>query len=221
MAKKVNPGRPQELSLKLMNARQEEAYQLYKENDVLFLLGTAGTGKSLLASYFALQELISKRRQKIIMTRPIVEAGESLGYLPGSFLEKVHPYMLPLYDAIQKLIPEKNQCELILKNQVEIAPLAYLRGRTFVNSVCILDEAQNATFDQITMFLSRFDKGSKIVITGDPQQSDIRKSPLMEIMEALRDVEGIGVVQFDKSHICRHPLVGHILDKLEAIKPKK
>lgn len=217
--KNVN-GQPRILSINLLNPMQEAAELKYRENDVLFLLGTAGTGKSLLASYFALRDLLTKKAKKIIMTRPIVEAGEKLGYLPGSFEDKVNPYMRPIYDALEKLLPEQNQYQEIVKHSVEVAPLAYLRGRTFVDSVCILDEAQNCSFEQITLFLSRFDKGSKVIVTGDPLQSDLRESPLMQIVSALQDIEGVGVVTFEKEHICRHPLVGKILDQLEKLKQR-
>lgn len=217
MKKQTVNGQPRVLSINLLNPMQEAAEQKYRDNDVLFLLGTAGTGKSLLASYFALRDLLSKKCKKIIMTRPIVEAGEKLGYLPGDFEAKVSPYMRPIYDALEKLLPEQNQYQEIIKHSVEVAPLAYLRGRTFVNSVCILDEAQNATLNQLKMFLSRFDKGSKLIVTGDPLQSDIKDSALMRVVNVLQDVPRIGVVVFEKSHICRHPLVGEILDKIETL----
>lgn len=225
MSKKSKPPqtieiKPRQIHLKMLNSMQLKALEKFEEKDVLFLLGAAGTGKSLLATFFAIREVLAGRKQKIIITRPIVEAGENLGYLPGSFEEKVHPYMLPIYDSLQKLIPELNSYNYILKNNLEVAPIAYLRGRTFSNSICILDEAQNCTVEQLILFLTRFDTSSKVIVTGDPMQSDLRNSGLMEIVNNLSEIDGIGSVFFDESCVVRHPLVAEILLAIQKYKDK-
>jgi len=216
----VVDNKPRQIHLKMLNSMQLKALDLFDNKDVLFLLGAAGTGKSLLATFFAIREVLAGRKQKIVITRPIVEAGENLGYLPGFFEEKVHPYMLPIYDSIQKLIPEINSYNYILRNNLEVAPIAYLRGRTFSNSICILDEAQNCTMEQLTLFLTRFDTSSKVIITGDPMQSDLRNSGLMEIVDSLKEINGIGSVFFDESCVVRHPLVAEILLAIQKLKDK-
>ena len=196
-----------------LNPAQKEAYNCFCDNDVTFLLGPAGVGKSYLATAFAINEVLSKRKKRIILTRPIVEAGESLGFLPGTFDEKVNPYMLPLFDAITKLTGSESQREAVQK-AVEIAPLAYMRGRSFDDSVCIFDEAQNATKPQLKLFLSRFNDNSKVIITGDPRQSDLPGDvALTNVVSRLENIDGIGVVEFSKDSIVRHPLVSAILER--------
>lgn len=199
-----------------LNTAQKLAWNAFQQHDVLFLIGPAGTGKTFLAMSFAIKQLLAKEVNKIVLTRPIVEAGESLGFLPGTFEEKVNPYMMPLFDAMDKLIGRDGpNRERILKN-VEIAPLAYLRGRTFENAVCIFDEAQNASFLQLKLFLTRFGEGAKVIVTGDPKQSDLRGPvALVKVVEKLKEVSGIGMVEFKANSIVRHPLVGKILEKLE------
>ena len=198
-----------------LNSAQKEAYDCFCDNDVTFLLGPAGVGKSYLATAFAINEILSKRKKRIILTRPIVEAGESLGFLPGTFDEKVNPYMLPLFDAITKLTGSESQKEAIQK-AVEIAPLAYMRGRSFDNSICIFDEAQNSTKMQLKLFLSRFNDNSKIIVTGDPRQSDLPgEVALVNVVSRLENIDGIGVVEFGRDSIVRHPLVSAILERLE------
>lgn len=201
--------------LEFLNAAQKLAWTAFEQQDVLFLLGPAGTGKTHLATAFAISEIISKRRQRIILTRPIVEAGESLGFLPGTFEEKVNPYMLPLFDCIGKLVGWEGPQRERIDRSLEIAPVAYLRGRTFDHSVCIFDEAQNATVTQLKLFLTRFGENSKIIVTGDPNQSDL-KGPvaLVEIVNKLQSVPGIGIIEFSNANIVRHPLVATILEKL-------
>lgn len=204
--------------VEFLNQAQKMAWNAFEQHDVLFLLGPAGCGKSYLACAFAISEILAKRKRKVVLTRPIVEAGESLGFLPGTADEKVNPYMLPMFDAIDKCVGpatvESPQRELINKS-IEVAPLAFMRGRTFENAVCILDEAQNATYSQIKMFLTRFGKNSKIIVTGDPQQSDIRDPAFMGIVRRLEEVPGIGVIHFKANSIVRHPLIAAILNKLE------
>ena len=170
--------------LEFLNSSQKMAWAAFEQHDVLFLLGPAGTGKTFLATAFAIGEIISKKRQRIILTRPIVEAGESLGFLPGTFQEKTDPYMLPLFDCIGRLVGWEGPQRERVDRSIEVAPLAYMRGRTFDNSVCIFDEAQNATTTQLKLFLTRFGENSKIIVTGDPNQSDL-KGPvaLLEIVE--------------------------------------
>ena len=149
------------------------------------------------------------------MTRPIVEAGESLGFLPGTFDEKVNPYMLPLFDAITKLTGSESQKEAIEK-AIEVAPLAYMRGRSFDDSVCIFDEAQNATKQQLKLFLSRFNDNSKVIVTGDPRQSDLMGDvALTYVVSRLESIDGIGTIEFGSDSIVRHPLVSAILERLE------
>jgi len=205
-----------EFRIELLNSAQKLAWAAFQQHDVLFLLGPAGTGKTFLATAFAIKSLLGRETEKIIMTRPIVESGESLGYLPGDFYEKVNPYMMPIYDCINKLVGIEGTTKEKIMSRTEVAPLAYMRGRTFDNSVCLFDEAQNATMSQLKLFLSRFGENSKLVITGDPKQSDIgRRSALAEVVRRLSDVAGIGVVEFKNNSIVRHPLIGAILDKLE------
>ena len=195
------------------NNAQREAFEVYKANDITFLLGMAGSSKTHCAVYFALYDMFSqvcKRRvDRIILTRPIVEAGESLGFLPGKLEAKVHPYMLPVYDCVGKMV---HNPEELIKENFELAPLAYMRGRTFDNCVAILDEAQNCTDSQLKLFMTRLGQNGKMIITGDLDQSDIgRKSGLRSVVEALQDEPGIGVYKFSQSDIVRHALVGRIL----------
>ncbi len=201
--------------LEFKNVSQKLAWTAFEQNDILFLLGPAGVGKSFLAVAFAITELLAKKKERIILTRPIVEAGEKLGFLPGSFEEKVDPYMLPLYDCIGKLVgfdgPEREK----VNNRVEVAPIAYLRGRTFCDSVCIFDEAQNATYAQLLLFLTRMGEGTKLIITGDPKQSDLPGMvALVEVVQRLKTEPNIGIIEFTNASIVRHPLVGRIIDLL-------
>lgn len=199
------------------NEAQSLAWAAYQQHEVLFLIGPAGTGKSFLACAFAVQEVLNRRRKRIILTRPIVESGESLGYLPGEFDEKVAPYMMPMYDCIDKLVGKDGLQREKINEAIEVAPMAYMRGRTFDDAVCILDESQNCSMMQMKLFLTRFGENSKIIITGDPAQSDLVGRPaLVEVMHKLGDVPGVGVVQFKNNSIVRHPLVGSIIEKLEG-----
>ncbi len=196
--------------------KQKQAYEVYKQNEIIFLTGPAGTGKTFLSMAFAIQDLLNKKRNKIILTRPIVEAGESLGYLPGDFNEKVNPYMVPLFDCYHTLCPGMTLKNKLIERSFEVAPLAYMRGRTFNNSVCIFDEAQNSTRSQLKLFLSRFGLNSKIIVTGDPAQSDLGSaSGLTSVMLQLEGLEGVGIVRFAYDEIVRHPLVGAVLSRLE------
>ena len=213
--------RPKRYEVNTLNDQQRIAFEMFKKNDILFLLGPAGCGKTHLATSFALDQIFNVRhKSRIILTRPVVEAGESLGYLPGTFQDKISPYILPVYDVIKKLVSDNAESfEKFCEKYVELAPLAYLRGRTFDNAICILDEAQNCTTMQLKLFLTRLGKNSKMIVTGDPTQSDLfeRDIPLTQIVNALRDVEGLDAMYFDSSSIVRHPLVERIVNKLAKL----
>lgn len=203
--------------LDFLNTDQRLAWAAYQQHQVVFLIGPAGTGKTHLAMAFAIYEVLQSTKKRIILTRPIVEAGESLGYLPGDFEEKVNPYMLPLFDVMRKLVGGDEHQKELIGLAVEIAPLAYMRGRTFDDAVCIFDEAQNATQSQLKLFLSRFGQNSKIIITGDPQQSDLKEKDvaILDVVRRVETVPGVGVVRFKKESIIRHPLVAAILERFE------
>lgn len=209
--------------LNFKNAAQAAAWEVYKRHDVTFLIGPAGSGKSFLATAFALKDLFADRGpggKRLVLTRPIVEAGENLGFLPGTLEEKVDPYMLPLFDCLDQLLGRSSSDRDEVKARTEVAPLAYMRGRTLANTIAILDEAQNCTLGQIRLFLSRLGEGGKMIITGDPHQSDlfgVNKTPLMQVVERLSSIEGIGVVRFTAAEIVRHPVVGRILGALEGV----
>lgn len=196
--------------------QQKQAWALFRENDVLFLSGPAGTGKSYLAIAFAVNEVLQNRCKRIVLTRPIVEAGEKLGYLPGELEEKVGPYMAPLYDCLNKLLDKDGPQYEQVKSAIETIPLAVMRGRTLDNAVCIFDEAQNADLSQFILYLSRLGEGGKMIVAGDPNQADIEGSALKDTIEKLRDIEGVAVVDFDEGDIVRHPLVAQMLDKLSS-----
>jgi phosphate starvation-inducible PhoH-like protein len=171
----------------------------------------------MLSCAFGISEVIAKRKKRIVLTRPIVEAGESLGYLPGSFEEKVNPYMMPMYDCIDRCIGREGPQREMVSKSIDISPLAYLRGRTFHDSVCIFDEAQNATASQLKLFLTRFGSNSKIIVTGDPCQSDlhVRDQGLMNVVKKLETLNGVGVIYFKANSIVRHPLIASIIERLE------
>lgn len=210
------PAKIQPFHLEFLTQAQKRAWEAFDQHDVLFLLGSAGTGKSHLSCAFAISEILAKRKKKIVLTRPVVEAGESLGYLPGDMNEKLDPYMMPMFDCIERCLGTEGPQKEIVDRCIEIAPIAYQRGRTFTNSVCIFDEAQNATEKQLKLFLTRFGENSKVVITGDPIQSDLHPSQrgLMNVVKKLEGVPGIGFIYFEPSSIVRHPLIASILERL-------
>jgi phosphate starvation-inducible PhoH-like protein len=186
-----------------------------KERDIVLTYGPAGTGKTFLSIAFALNELLNKRTKKIILTRPVIEAGENLGFLPGDYIQKINPYLVPLFDAINFILPPEVNLKLNAQNLIEIAPLAYMRGRTFDNSIVILDEAQNTTCNQMKLFLTRLGDGSKLIITGDITQTDLPrkvKSGMVEALEILRDIDEIGILEFHEKDVVRHPLVRKIIN---------
>ena len=191
-----------------------------KNKDIIFSIGSAGTGKTYLAVAFAIGELKKNNVKKIIITRPAVEAGEKLGFLPGDLKEKVDPYLVPIYDAIYEILGKETTDKLIEKGIIEIAPLAYMRGRTLDNAFIILDEAQNTTRNQMKMFLTRLGFNSKMVITGDITQIDLphkNMSGLIEATNILKDETQIAIMRFDKTDVMRHPLVSKIIEKYEAL----
>jgi phosphate starvation-inducible PhoH-like protein len=197
---------------------QKDALQSYSENDVTILLGPAGTGKTFVSVAIALQELVHNQRESILLTRPAVEAGENLGFLPGDLYEKLDPYIQPLNDCMDKMLGKNGPGREKYKNQCKIVPLAFMRGKTFDKTVCILDEAQNCTLAQLTMFLSRIGEGSKMIITGDPEQSDLRgPNAFAAVVRVLTRLSGVGIVKFDEADIVRHPIIGKILKRIKTI----
>jgi len=204
--------------IKAKTPRQREYLRTAKENDIVFAIGPAGTGKTYLAVALAVAALKNHEVTKIILARPAVEAGESLGFLPGDLQEKVNPYLRPLYDALNDMIPFDKLKTYIEKQVIEIAPLAYMRGRTLNNAFVILDEAQNATSMQMKMCLTRLGINSKAIITGDITQIDLPPkitSGLVEIQNILKNIDGVAYVYFDKSDVVRHRLVKEILTAYE------
>ena len=194
--------------------------QTVEKNDIVFSIGPAGTGKTFLAVAFALAALDCHDIDRIILCRPAVEAGESLGFLPGDLKDKVDPYLAPLYDSLRDLYSESKLAQLLESKIVEVVPLAYMRGRTLDNAYMILDEAQNTTALQMKMFLTRLGVGSRAIITGDVTQIDLKNkndSGLIQASNILSDVEGIGFVNLDKKDIVRHPLVMKIIQAYQKI----
>lgn len=192
--------------------------RIVTQNDICFAIGPAGTGKTYLAVAFAVASLKKGIVKKIILARPAVEAGESLGFLPGDFREKIDPYLRPLYDALEEMLPSEQLKNYIEKGVIEIVPLAYMRGRTLNNAYVILDEAQNATGMQMKMFLTRLGPNSKAIITGDITQIDLptySQSGLVQVKEILKNVDGVGFVYFDKGDVVRHKLVKDIINAYE------
>jgi phosphate starvation-inducible PhoH-like protein len=188
-------------------------------SDIIFALGPAGTGKTYLAVAQAVQELIQGSVDRLILSRPAVEAGERLGFLPGDMKEKVDPYLRPLYDALYDMLPSEQVERRITSGEIEIAPIAFMRGRTLSDAFVILDEAQNTTPAQMKMFLTRFGQNSRMVVCGDPRQvdlPDIGKSGLADAVGRLEGVDGISVVRFDSSDVVRHPIVGRIVEAYEG-----
>ena len=193
---------------------QKRYVDAIRAHDMVFGIGPAGTGKSFLAVAMAVSALTRREVARIVLTRPAVEAGERLGFLPGDLYEKVHPYLRPLYDALYDMLEAEKVTSLMEKGEIEIAPLAYMRGRTLNDSFIILDEAQNSTTEQMKMFLTRLGFNSKMVITGDITQVDLpasRGSGLIEVQSILRDVQGISFVYFDETDVVRHRLVSAIV----------
>ena len=204
--------------IKARTPNQQLMVKACSDNDLTFALGPAGTGKTYLAVALAVRALKNKEVRKIILSRPAVEAGEKLGFLPGDMRDKIDPYLQPLYDALEDMIPGAKLKELMDGNVIQIAPLAFMRGRTLNDAVIVLDEAQNTTVHQIKMFLTRLGMGSKMIVTGDTSQIDLPRSTasgLVQALKVLRHVEGIGRVEFGKKDIVRHRLVQRIVEAYE------
>lgn len=204
------------LNIELRTETQKLAWKTMDEKLVTFLLGAAGSGKTFLAMAYAINAVLTRQCEKIVLTRPIVESGEKLGFLPGSFGEKVNPYMQPLYDVLEVMVGRSGGQREVINKAIVLAPLCYMRGRTFDNSICVFDEAQNASYMQLKLFLSRFGQNTQFIITGDPEQSDLysRDVPLMDVVKKLQSVSEIGTIRFDNADIVRHPLISKILKKL-------
>ena len=208
-------GRP----VKPRSENQQRLVEAYADNDMIFAVGPAGTGKTYLSIALAVKALKEKTAKKIILSRPAVEAGEKLGFLPGDMKDKIDPYLQPLYDALEDMLPQVKLQDLMEKHVIQIAPLAFMRGRTLSDAVVILDEAQNTTPAQLRMFLTRMGWNTKMIITGDTSQIDLprsQRSGLIEALHLLSGIEGIGIVNLTQKDIVRHKLVTRIVDAYEA-----
>ncbi len=200
------------------NQKQVDFIESIYNNSITFGLGPAGTGKTYIATALALKLLLSRKVRKLVLTRPVVEAGENLGFLPGDLVQKINPYLRPLFDIMESLLPADVLRSMEDTYMIEAAPLAYMRGRTLNNAVVILDEAQNTTREQMKMFLTRMGEGSKLIITGDPSQSDIHGkagSGLAHAVDLVRKIEGIGIIEFSAQEVIRHTLVQKIINAYE------
>ncbi len=206
--------------IKAQTANQRKLVELTKKNDMVFAIGPAGTGKTYTGVALAVKALKEKQVRRIILTRPAVEAGENLGFLPGDLKEKLDPYMQPLYDALRDMIPHEKLETFIEKGIIQIAPLAFMRGRTLDHAFVILDEAQNTTHAQMKMFLTRMGKDAKFMITGDPGQIDLPRrviSGLKEALLILKDVKGVGIIYLDDKDVIRHKLVKKVIAAYKEI----
>ena len=201
-------------SIYARSTNRQKLVKSYEDNDLLFAVGPAGSGKTYTAIALAVRALKNKEVRRIILSRPAVEAGEKLGFLPGDMKEKIDPYLQPLYDALQDMIPPAKLAEYMEKGTIQIAPLAFMRGRTLSDAVVILDEAQNTTVPQLKMFLTRLGIGGKMIVTGDLTQVDLpasQKSGLRDAIERFHNIKGLRIIEFDEKDIIRHPLVKHIV----------
>ena len=211
-------------SIVARSANQQRLVDAYDENDLLFAIGPAGSGKTYTAIALAVRALKNREVKRIILSRPAVEAGEKLGFLPGDMKEKIDPYLQPLYDALQDMIPGAKLNEYMERGVIQIAPLAFMRGRTLADAIVILDEAQNTTTAQLKMFLTRLGIHGKMIITGDLTQIDLpasQKSGLKDAIERLQDIRGIAIVEFNQKDIVRHHLVKHIVAAYNATNDKE
>lgn len=215
-----NDGKP----IKARNSRQEEMVKAYFENDLIFAIGPAGTGKTYIAIALAVRALKNREVKRIILTRPAVEAGERLGFLPGDLKDKLDPYLQPLYDALGDMIPAKKLQEFMAEGTIQIAPLAYMRGRTLDRACVILDEAQNTNLGQLKMFLTRMGCDAKFIVTGDASQIDLpnkRDSGLIRGMNLTKGIKGISSIIFKNEDIVRHPLVTKIVKAFDKAEEKQ
>jgi len=210
--------------IKVKTVNQQKLVQSVKDNDLVFALGPAGTGKTYISVALAIRALKSKQVKKIIITRPAVEAGENLGFLPGDLKEKIDPYLRPIYDALNDMVPFEKLKFYMEREVIEIAPLAYMRGRTLNNAFILLDEAQNTTPMQMKMFLTRMGPESKMIVTGDTSQIDLpphQRSGLKESVRILSDIKGIGFVELNERDVVRHKLVRDIISAYNKNDPSK
>lgn len=210
-----NDGKP----IKARNRTQQEMVRAYFENDLIFAVGPAGTGKTYIAIALAVRALKNREIRRIILTRPAVEAGERLGFLPGDLKDKLDPYLQPLYDALEDMIPSKKLQDFMADGTIQIAPLAYMRGRTLDRACVILDEAQNTNLGQLKMFLTRMGRDAKFIVTGDASQIDLphkEDSGLLKGIELTKNIKGISTVFFNNEDIVRHPLVSKIVKAFEG-----
>ena len=210
--------------MKPRSEKQQQLADAFNKSDMVFAVGPAGTGKTYLSIALAVKALKEKTIKKIILSRPAVEAGEKLGFLPGDMKDKIDPYLQPLYDALEDMLPAAKLQDMMEKHVIQIAPLAFMRGRTLSDAIVILDEAQNTTCAQLRMFLTRMGWNSKMIITGDMTQIDLpshTKSGLKEALEILRDIEGISVVELGQKDIVRHKLVTRIVNAYEKNEKQK
>jgi phosphate starvation-inducible PhoH-like protein len=216
----INTGHIYRNRLKPRTNNQIEYIRTIAENTITFCQGVAGSGKTHIAIGMALEYLLEDKIKKIIITRPVVESGEKIGYLPGTAEEKLHPYLLPILDEICHFIPMSHYATLKLNNKIEIVPLGLMRGRNFHNSFIVADECQNASYDQLKMLLTRIGQESKMILTGDISQSDLHRSMrggFMDLIKGLHGIDGIGIAELVNSDIIRNPIIGKILSRLEQI----
>jgi phosphate starvation-inducible PhoH-like protein len=210
--------------IKPITLNQRRLVESMRQNDMVFAIGPAGTGKTYTGVALAVQALKNKEVKRIILTRPAVEAGENLGFLPGDLKEKLDPYMQPLYDALRDMIPAEKLAQFIENGTIQIAPLAFMRGRTLDNAFVILDEGQNTTHNQMKMFLTRMGKNAKFLLTGDPGQVDLPRRTISGLKEALlilKNVEGVGIIMLDEKDVVRHKLVRKIIEAYKGIENRE
>lgn len=206
--------------LKPKTVNQNEFIRTIAENTITFCQGVAGSGKTHIAVGMAIEYLLENKVNKIVITRPVVESGEKLGFLPGTAEEKLHPYLLPILDEIAHFIPMSQYASLKTHNKIEIVPLGLMRGRNFHNCFIVADECQNASYDQLKMLLTRIGNDSKMVLTGDVSQSDLQRylrGGFMQLIAALGDIEGIGISELNNADIIRNPIIGKILSRLDNL----
>jgi len=210
--------------IKAQTLNQRRLVESMRQNDMVFAIGPAGTGKTYTGVALAVQALKNKEVKRIILTRPAVEAGENLGFLPGDLKEKLDPYMQPLYDALRDMIPAEKLAMFLENGTIQIAPLAFMRGRTLDNAFVILDEGQNTTHNQMKMFLTRMGKNAKFLLTGDPGQVDLPRRTISGLKEALlilKNVEGVGIIVLDEKDVIRHKLVRKIIEAYKGIENRE
>ncbi|MGJ8593657.1 MAG: PhoH family protein [Aquaticitalea sp.] len=210
--------------IKAQTVNQRRLVESMRQNDMVFAIGPAGTGKTYTGVALAVQALKNKEVKRIILTRPAVEAGENLGFLPGDLKEKLDPYMQPLYDALRDMIPAEKLALFLENGTIQIAPLAFMRGRTLDNAFVILDEGQNTTHNQMKMFLTRMGKNAKFLLTGDPGQVDLPRRTISGLKEALlilKNVEGVGIIMLDEKDVIRHKLVRKIIEAYKGIENRE